>query len=119
MPKAHFHLWKDSIEFDNFSYEEIARAMTRLSEGQYEFTAEEVEESHRAKQAGEGDALKKLFDKKVYGHFSKIKLLGILFDFILSSPENEIDEQGEPKRDIGRVMKKVTLILDSMVLCDQ
>ena len=107
MPKEHFHLWNDSIEFDNFSYDEIARAMTQLSEDQYTFTVEEIRRCHEAKKAKERDPLKRLFDEKVYAHFSKVKLLKILFDFVLSSPAKKVDEKGEPRREVGRLMKKI------------
>jgi hypothetical protein len=105
--EEYFQLWNESVEFDNFSCEEIAQAMTQLCEQQDTFTREEVESCYKEKKSGKRDPLKRLFEGKVSGPFSKVKLLKILFDSILSSPQKEVNENGEPKRDIVRMMKKV------------
>jgi len=62
------YLWEKSVEFDNFSHEEIARAMTELCAGEYSFTAEEVADCEHRFGGKVGDPLSKLYKEKLdYG----------------------------------------------------
>ncbi len=85
-------LWDKNVEFDNFTNEEIAEAMTKLSKEQYQFTEQEIEDCrNRFGQRGKGDTLSKLYrDKLNYGS-NKIKLLGILIDYAVESPKFSLD----------------------------
>ena len=103
----YIHLWDKNIEFDNFSDEEIARAMTKLSEDEYTFQANEIENCKNALAAKEGNPLGELFRKKLGRDLSKPKLLNILFGFIISHPKNEFDTDRKAKRPVVQVMEKI------------
>ncbi len=98
------HVWDKSIEFDNFSYDEIAQAMTNLTEGQHIFEPSEIEDCD--KRPG-GDPLSHLFYKKVGHKVSKRQLLEALFSLIIERPRVESDENGEATRPIVQVIQKV------------
>jgi len=96
-----------NIEFDNFSHDEIARAMTKLCEDRYQFLAEEVEDCENIFEKKKGDPLSKLYKKKLDYDLKKPALLKILFDFIISNPEDEIDANGKAKRPVVQIIEKV------------
>jgi len=101
----YIHVWKKNIEFDNFSHEEIARAMTELCESRYKFKPEEIEDCE--KRFNSGFSLSDLFRDKLHYDLNKPKLLAILFGYIFSNPRKEFDENGEPKRPIVSLLKNV------------
>lgn len=86
------HLWERSIEFDNFSHEEIANAMSELCNQEYEFTSDEMkkcEEDYDTRR--KGNPLEDIFTENVNNTlFNKTKLLELLFDNIISNREKEI-----------------------------
>lgn len=85
-------LWDKNVEFDNFTNKEIAEAMTKLSKNRYFFTETEVEDCrNRFGQRGEGDTLSRLYKDKCSYSSNKIKLLGILIDYAVLSPEFELN----------------------------
>jgi ADP-ribosylglycohydrolase len=100
------HLWERSAEFDNFSHEEIARAMTELCDGKYAFDPEEVAACER-RFGGGGDPLSKLYREKLEYGMPKPELLKILCDSILANTDAEFDEEGKPKRPVVRVLQRV------------
>ncbi len=100
------HLWEKSVEFDNFSHAEIARAMTELRGGRYAFKPEEVAACEQ-RFGGGGDPLSKLYKEKVEYGMPKPALLRILCDAVLDDPDAEFDEEGEPKRPVVRVLRRV------------
>ena len=80
------HVWKQSIELDNFTPEEIAAALTRTAEGRYQFTAEEVAEASAAF-GRQGDPISSLFKTKVQYGLPKSEFLCHLIDLLpLSDP---------------------------------
>lgn len=86
-------IWARSIEFDNFSNEEIAKAMTELCNHEHEFNLEEIGKCKTSYDAKKGDPLEDLFeDKATACIFNKTKLLKILFDNLISNQEKELDE---------------------------
>ena len=97
----YFHLWKRNIEFDNFTCEEIAQAMTDLAEGKYTFSSEEIKEC--CKSFGKkGDPLTSLSKEKLNYEISKIYILEKLFDTIINS-----DAERQQERKIINVLKKI------------
>ena len=103
----YIHLWDKNIEYDNFSHDEIARAMTELCEGRYLFKAGEITDCQKRFAAKEGDPLSKLFREELTYDLSKPKLLRILFGFIISHPKNEFDTDGKAKRPVVQVMQRI------------
>ncbi len=103
----YIHVWDKNIEFDNFSHDEIAQAMTELSEGRYIFGANEIADCEDHLTARGCDPLSKLFKEKLSYDLSKSKLLKILFEFIISHPENGFNADGKAKRPVVQVMQKV------------
>ncbi len=90
--EEYIKLWDKNIEFDNFTNKEIAEAMTKLCENRYQFTETEIEDCrNRFGQRGEGDTLSALFKEKTEYGSNKIKLLGILIDYAVLSPQFEIN----------------------------
>ncbi|MGB7001317.1 MAG: hypothetical protein WBE22_04800 [Halobacteriota archaeon] len=106
--EEYIHVWDNkNIEFDNFSHDEIARAMTKLSEGGYTFKVDEIAHCENCFSAGESNPLGKLFREKLNYGLSKPELLNILFGFIISYPENEFDADDKAKRPVVQVIEKV------------
>lgn len=107
--EEYIQVWdKKNIEFDNFSHDEIARAMTKLSEGRYTFKVDEIADCENSFSAGESNPLGKLFSEKFKEYdLSKPKLLNILFGFIISHPKDEFDADGKAKRPVVQVIEKV------------
>ena len=101
-------LWKKNIEFDNFSHEEIARAMTELCGNRYLFQADEIkhcESIFGTKDNGNplGDLYK---DKLDYG-LKKTELLHLLFGYILLHPVEELNQDNKSKRPIIELVRKI------------
>ena len=106
--EEYIHVWDNkNIEFDNFSHDEIARAMTKLSEGRYTFKVDEITDCENCFSAGESNPLGKLFSEKLNYDLSKPELLNILFGFIISCPKDEFDADGKAKRPVVQVIEKV------------
>jgi len=106
--EEYIQVWDNkNIEFDNFSHDEIARAMTKLSRGRYTFKVDEIADCENCFSAGESNPLGKLFNEKLKYDPSKLELLNILFGFIISCPENEFDADGKAKRHVVQVIEKV------------
>jgi hypothetical protein len=87
--EEYIYLWDKNIEFDNFTDEEIARAMTETCAGRYEFTSEEVADC-RARFGHERDPLSKLYEERLNYGLPKTELLKNLFDYAIATPEMEI-----------------------------
>ena len=101
------HVWNKNIEFDNFSHDEIARAMTEVSEGRYAFQAKEIKECDEKFTPQAGDLLSKLYKERVRYDLPKPKLLEVLFGHILASPKNEFDKNKKAKRHVVELIQKV------------
>lgn len=102
----YIHLWDKSIEFDNFTPEELARGMTTVSGNRYTFDAAEIAACEG--RFGEvGDPLKRLYKEKLDYGLKKVELLEALVGIILSDPEGEFDEEGEAKRPLVKMLGEV------------
>ena len=82
-------VWNKNIEFDNFSHNEIAKAMTTLSDNRHIFKDNDIADCENGFSAREGNSLEKLFNNMLGYDLSKPRLLEILFGFIISNPETE------------------------------
>ena len=102
----YIHVWEKNIEFDNFGYNEIARAMTKLGQEKHVFTEDEIACCEQDHIKGEADPLTALFERQVGPGFSKSDLLEILFDEIIAHPEEELEE-GKPKRPLTKIIRQV------------
>jgi len=92
-------LWEKCFEFDNFSDEEIAGAMTKVSGNRYTFATEEVAQA-RAKFGQQKSPLSILYSRKLNYDLNKPKLAEELVREILKNPEKECDSEGKLKRPI-------------------
>ncbi|CAG1021669.1 hypothetical protein DOJK_01145 [Patescibacteria group bacterium] len=102
----YIHVWNKNIEFDNFTDDEIALAMTKLSEGRYTFKLEEVADCRKRFLAKEGDLLIRLFKERVaHYELSKPNLLNMLFGFIISSSKNSTDDK--TKRPVVKIIQDI------------
>lgn len=72
----------NSFEFDNFSCEEIADALTKLAQDNVIFNSIEISDAKEDDKPGA--ALKSLYKEKVGSELEKIKLSGILIDTMMS-----------------------------------
>ncbi|MEA2104187.1 MAG: hypothetical protein U9P79_06065 [Candidatus Cloacimonadota bacterium] len=104
----YIHLWeRKTIEFDNFSYVEIAQAMSELSKGAYLFIPDEIEKCERQLQTKEADYLSRLFNEKTGYDLPKPELLRLLCDYIIENAKNEFDNEGIPLRPVLKVLHRV------------
>jgi hypothetical protein len=98
------HLWADSIEFDNFTDEEIAEALTRVSEDRYTFRASEVGNARVAK-AKKGNPLKTLYQSILSYDLNKVQLLHELFSAVIAGGSAE--HKAKPPRPVIGVLNRV------------
>jgi hypothetical protein len=103
----YIHVWDKNIEFDNFSHEEIAQAMTILGKFGYSFQPNEIEDCESRSSHRKRDKLSELFEKKLKHGLVKPKLLELLFQFIISNSENEFESTGNGKRPVVKLMQKI------------
>jgi hypothetical protein len=107
----YIHLWNDSIEFDNFSDDEIAAAMTRVSEERYTFTDAEVAAARAAK-AQSGNPLNTLYHRALSYDLNKVRLLRELFNAMIA---NAVEEHARnPPRPIVKLLyRMIELAVDN------
>ena len=89
----YIRIWKDSLEFDNFSCTEIAAAMNEAAQGYATFTVREV--TTVKAQANSGAGLARLYRQKSGYGLEKIKLNEILVCNMLS-PLAKRDVESRP-----------------------
>ena len=104
--EEYIHIWAKTIEFDNFSHDEIAQAMTSLGGDRYTFQPDEIADCENRFDDGQGDPLADVFEQKVGRGLSKTKLLETLFGFIISSPASEFDN-GRARRPVVQIIQRV------------
>jgi hypothetical protein len=92
-------VWEKSFEFDNFSVDEIAAAMTKVAGKRYEFTAGEVAQA-RAKFGQQRDRLSDLYEQKLGYDLKKPRLAETLVQAMLDNPVGEFNAERMPKRPI-------------------
>jgi len=78
----YIHVWKKSLEFDNFSDSELAAALTEVSGGAVAFTRAEVADCRVLKNPGA--ALGRAYKQKTASGLPKPKLNDLLVDRMLS-----------------------------------
>lgn len=103
----YIHLWVRSIEFDNFSHTEIAEALSVAAEGRAQFTEEEIGEAMAGYDARKGDPLAALYSARLNYGLSKPDLLRVLVDRVIAAGATELDEKGEGKRPLVRLLQRV------------
>lgn len=74
---------ENSFEFDNFSCDEIAIALTKLAQSHATFSGDDI--ANIKKDKNPGSDLKKLYKKKANYELNKVKLAEILVDMIGTS----------------------------------
>lgn len=102
------HLWNKNIEFDNFSHQEIAEAMTELCEKRYTFDKGEIATCEQSFNSGKSNPLGKLYEEKLDYELPKPELLSILFRMIIVNGEKEFDEHGNALRPVVKLMRKIS-----------
>ena len=95
----------NSFEFDNFSYDEIAAALTKLAQNNAIFSEDDV--ASAKEDSNPGSALKKLYKEKTNYGLNKIKLAEILVD-MMESPESV---QAIKERPIIKILNQVELLV--------
>lgn len=93
-------LWEKSFEFDNFSDDEIAGAMTEVAGKRYEFRVSEIAQA-RAIHGRQRDPLSVLYQQKLRYGLNKPKLAEALVQGMLQNPEKEVDAAGSLWRPIA------------------
>lgn len=101
------HLWDRTFEFDNFSDEEIAQAMTAVAESRYAFEMDEIAQCRAAWDEKPRDHLSALYRAKLQYGLPKKELASALMRSVGMHPESEVPATGEPKRPIVRLLKTV------------
>ena len=97
----YIHIWKSSLEFDNFSDTEIASALTEVANGAYKFVVKDIATCRRAKQPGA--CLATLYKEMTRHDIPKPKLGDALFNR-MQSPASRRAAAGRP---IVRVLHQV------------
>lgn len=91
----YINLWTDSIEFDNFSDEEIAHALTRVSEDRYTFDPTAVTDARQEK-AKSGNPLNALYEMKLAYKLNKIALLHELCSTLIAHGLYPVESDNRP-----------------------
>lgn len=79
--RRYVKILNNSFEFDNFSYEEIADALTKLAQDNVVFNSIEISDTKEDDKPGA--ALKNLYKEKVGSELEKTKLAEILIDIMI------------------------------------
>ena len=110
----YIHLWdQKTIEYDNFSFDEIAEAMSEISANEDTFTSDEIKECHLRSRKKEGDHLSKLYNERTGHNLYKPELLRTLFGYIIKNAKNEFDAVGVPCRPICKVIRLIIELASS------
>ncbi len=102
----YINIWKGSIEFANFSNDEIADALTEMCGREYTFDPIEIEP---LRNSAKGNPLKDFFNKKTEGKYdlNKRELLKRLCNPIVSASKAEFEEKKMGEKPLIRVLNKV------------
>ncbi len=104
----YIHLWeKKTVEFDNFSFDEIAKAMSEINAGAYTFTSDEIKECYLKSQNKDGDCLSTLYAEKTNYSMCKPELLRTLVGYLIKAAENNVDVAGILERPIVKITDQV------------
>lgn len=104
----YIHLWeRKTIEFENFSLEEIARAMTNINTGEYVFTHVDIGNCQQELKKKTSDHLSRLYREKTGYNLPKTELLKVLVDSIIVNHKNEFGSNGEPVRSITKSILQI------------
>jgi hypothetical protein len=104
----YIHLWKrKTIEFENFSLEEIAHAMSKINTGEYVFTPVDIKNCQKKFEKKASDHLSRFYREKTGYDLSKPELLKVLSDSIIANRKNEFDSNGEPVRPITKIIHRI------------
>lgn len=104
----YIHLWeKKTIEFENFSSEEIAYAMSKINTGKYVFTPVDIDNCQQQLKKKAADHLSRLYKEKTGYDLSKPELLKVLSDIIIENGENEFDNNEIPLRPISKLIHRI------------
>ena len=81
----YIHLWKRNIEFDNFTHDEIAAALTAQARDTCTFSADEIAQAEQAFDRGAGNVLSRVYEEKVGHRLNKVECLRTLTDMLIRS----------------------------------
>ncbi len=101
------HLWDRTFEFDNFSDDEIAEAMTEVAEGRYAFEPDEIARCRAEWDEKPRDHLSALYRAKLQYGLPKKGLASVLMKSVAMNAEIEAPANGDPKRPIVRLLQTV------------
>lgn len=90
-----FTIWERNIEFDNFSDQELADALTEVSENRYRFLEADLAGARSSFGRQTSDPLSELFKAKINYGLNKPKLLSILFETVRQKPAIIVDGKKE------------------------
>jgi hypothetical protein len=100
----YIHLWDKNIEFDNFTDQEIADAMTKTSNARFLFTKEQIAEC-RSKFGHGRDPLSALYNQTFDYDLPKREMLKHLFDIAIVSPQMSVDHSSVVRPIIDVIIK--------------
>ena len=101
-------IWeRKTIEFENFNNNEIAKALTAISNNQFEFKESEIENCRLLSRKKDADQLSILFKEKTGFGLSKPELLRMLFGFIIDNGKKEFSSDGGPIRSVVKVIRDI------------
>lgn len=96
-------MWEKSVEFDNFTNEELAWGLTTVGQGRHVFTAEEVEAARNGF-GTQGDPLQHLYKGRVELGLPKPELLRVLCEGVF---HDAADPQAVEDRPLLTLMRTV------------
>jgi hypothetical protein len=83
----YIRLWNRNIEFDNWSPDEIAAAMSAQANGAYTFSEAEIITTRNEYDSGKGDPLSRLYLEKVGHDLDKVACLEKLAEILIAAVE--------------------------------
>jgi hypothetical protein len=99
----YIRIWKDSLEFDNFSCAEIAAAMNELAQSRARFSRDEVRACKNTQNAT--SVLGRLYRQKTDYDLPKVKLNEIMVDHMLSDASRRKVENRSIVKTLVRVAR--------------
>ncbi len=106
--KEYIHLWeRKTIEFDNFNYKEISKAMTELTDNERVFSPTDIEICFNRMEPRSFDALSELYRKRTGHGLNKRQLLDNLFNQIITKGKCKTTRDEVLERPVVALLKKI------------
>lgn len=103
--KDQIFLWDKSLEFDNFTDQELAKALEKIDGNEYNFSSNDVKKARECPKDS-GRMFTKLYEEKTSKELCKTKLASLLSEYLFSPTALRSIEN----RKLVTLLKKVTRI---------